>query len=289
MNVLIINGHPRRGSFSEALADAYFEGAAAAGVNITKLTLANLSFNPNVTHISPCDQLFEDDIKQSQGLIKWAHHIVFVYPTWWGTMPALLKGFIDRVFTADFAFEDIEGGTGYAPLLRGKTAQIITTMDTPKWVYRFIYRSPGHNAVRRATLQFCGFDMAPTISFGPVKNSTKAVREYWLIKTKNEGLKLHRGALSPLNKVGIKTMAWLKAIRLQFYPMTFVAYTTGALGAQSLGYALEKPVFWLGYLWLFLIEIATVLTNDYYDFNSDKQNKYFSPFSGGSRVIVDKL
>jgi putative NADPH-quinone reductase/1,4-dihydroxy-2-naphthoate octaprenyltransferase len=289
MNVLIINGHPRRGSFSEALTDAYFEGAAAAGVNITKLTLANLSFNPNVTHISPCDQLFEDDIKQSQGLIKWAHHIVFVYPTWWGTMPALLKGFIDRVFTADFAFEDIEGGTGYAPLLRGKTAQIITTMDTPKWVYRFIYRSPGHNAVRRATLQFCGFDMAPTISFGPVKNSTKAVREQWLIKTKNEGLKLHRGALSPLNKVGIKTMAWLKAMRLQFYPMTFVAYTTGALGAQSLGYALEKPVFWLGYLWLFLIEIATVLTNDYYDFNSDKQNKYFSPFTGGSRVIVDKL
>ncbi len=289
MNVLIINGHPRRGSFSEAIADAYFEGAAAAGVNITKLTLANLSFNPNVTHISPRDQLFEDDIKQSQNLIEWAHHVVFVYPTWWGTMPALLKGFIDRIFTAGFAFEDIEGGTGYAPLLRGKTAQIITTMDTPKWVYRWVYCSPGHNAMRKATLQFCGFNMAPAISYGPVKNSTKAEREQWLLKAKDEGLKLHRGALSQWNRFGIKTMAWLKAIRLQFYPMTFVAYTTGALGAQSLGNAFEKPVFWLGYLWLFLIEVATVLTNDYYDFKSDKQNKYFSPFTGGSRVIVDKL
>jgi 1,4-dihydroxy-2-naphthoate octaprenyltransferase len=204
-------------------------------------------------------------------------------------MPALLKGFIDRIFTAGFAFEDIEGGTGYAPLLRGKTAQIITTMDTPKWVYRWVYCSPGHNAMRKATLQFCGFNMAPAISYGPVKNSTKAEREQWLLKAKDEGLKLHRGALSQWNRFGIKTMAWLKAIRLQFYPMTFVAYTTGALGAQSLGNAFEKPVFWLGYLWLFLIEVATVLTNDYYDFKSDKQNKYFSPFTGGSRVIVDKL
>lgn len=289
MNVLIINGHPRRGSFSEALVNAYAEGAVAAGINITKLVLADLSFNPNVTHFSPSQQLFEDDIKKSQELILWAQHMVFIYPTWWGTMPALLKGFIDRVFTAGFAFEDIEGGTGYAPLLRGKSAQIITTMDTPKWVYRWIYRSPGHNAMRRATLQFCGFNMAPTVSFGPVKSATAIQRNQWLTRTKNEGLKLQRGAFSQWNRVVIKTMVWLKAIRLQFYPMTFVAYTTGALAAESMGYGFKKPVFWLGYLWLFLLEVATVLSNDYYDFNSDKQNKYFSPFTGGSRVIVDKL
>lgn len=289
MNVLIINGHPRKDSFSQALVNAYAEGAVAAGVNITKLIVADLSFNPNVTHFSPRQQLFEDDIKLSQQNILWANHLVFIYPTWWGTMPALLKGFIDRVFTAGFAFEDIEGGTGYAPLLRGKSAQIITTMDTPKWVYRWIYRSPGHNAMRKATLQFCGFNMAPTVSFGPVKSSTEAEREQWLIKTTNEGLKLQRGALSQWNRLGIKAMVWLKAIRLQFYPMTFVAYTTGALGAESMGYVFKKPVFWIGYLWLFLVEMATVLTNDYYDFKSDKQNKYFSPFTGGSRVIVDKL
>ena len=289
MNVLIINGHPRKGSFSEALVNAYHEGGVAAGVNLKKLILGDLSFNPNVTHFSSREQFFEDDIKQSQELILWADHVVFVYPTWWGTMPALLKGFIDRVFTAGFAFEDIEGGTGYAPLLRGKSAQIITSMDTPKWVYQWIYRSPGHNAMRRATLQFCGFNMAPTLSFGPVKNATKAQLEQWLVRVKNEGLKLQRGALSQWNRFVIKTLVWLKAIRLQFYPMTFVAYTTGALGAESLGYEFKKPVFWLGYLWLFLIEVATVLTNDYYDFKSDKRNKYFSPFTGGSRVIVDKL
>src|SRR5690349_16664012 len=148
MNVVIINGHPRDDSFSEALVNAYYNGAKAAGVNVTTLTLAKLSFNLHVTVHSPRYQHFEDDIVQAQELIATADHLVFIYPTWWGTMPAMLKGFLDRVLTPGFAFEEIEGGTGYAPLLRGRSAHIITTMDSPKWVYRLIYRSPGHNAMR---------------------------------------------------------------------------------------------------------------------------------------------
>jgi len=288
MNVLIINGHPRKDSLSEALVNAYSEGARAAGVNLTKLTLYDLAFNLNVTHFSPRKQLMEPAIKQAQELISWADHVVFVYPTWWGTIPALLKGFIDRVFTAGFAFEDIEGGTGYAPLLRGKSAQLITTMDTPLWVYKWIYRSLGHNTMRKAILEFCGFNLARTLSFGPVKDSDQAQRQAWLAKVKNEGLQLSSGALSSWNKFTIKAGTWLKAIRLQFYPMTCLAYATGAFGADVMGYGFRAPLFWLGYLWLFLLEMATVFTNDYLDFKSDEQNKYFSPFSGGSRVIVEK-
>lgn len=289
MNVLIINGHPRKGSFSEALVNAYAQGATHAGVIIKKLVIADLSFNPNVIHFSPKNQLLEPDIQQSQHLILWANHIVFVYPTWWGTMPGLLKSFIDRVFTAGFAFEDIEGGTGYAPLLRGRSAQIITTMDTPWLVYQLIYRSPGHNAMRRATLQFCGFNMARTLSIGPVKDSTLTQRNRWIIKVRNEGLSLNNGALTSWNRFSIKAGNWLKAIRLQFYPMTCVAYATGAFAAENLGYGFNRSVFWIGYLWLFLVEVATVLSNDYFDFKSDEQNKFFSPFTGGSRVLVDKL
>jgi 1,4-dihydroxy-2-naphthoate octaprenyltransferase len=289
MNVLIINGHPRKDSLSEALVNAYSEGALAAGVKITKLNLYDLPFNPNVTHFSPTKQLIEPPLKQAQELISWAHHVVFIYPTWWGTMPALLKGFIDRVLTAGFAFEDIEGGTGYAPLLRGKSAQIITTMDTPLWVYTWIYRSPGHNAMRRAILQFCGFHMARTLSFGPIKNSDQEQRQHWLGKVKKEGLNLRNGALSPWKKFTIKTWSWFKALRLQFYPMTALAYATGAFGAALNGYDFQAPIFWLGYFWLFLGEMATVLSNEYFDYQSDQQNKFFSPFTGGSRVIVEKL
>ncbi len=289
MNVLIINGHPRKGSFSEALVNAYVEGAIHAGVTIKELVVADLSYNPNVINFSPKNQLLEPDIQQSQHLILWANHIVFVYPTWWGTMPGLLKSFIDRVFTSGFAFEDIEGGTGYAPLLRGRSAQIITTMDTPLLVYQLIYRSPGHNAMRRATLQFCGFSMARTLSIGPVKDSTLTQRNRWINKVRHEGLSLNKGALTLWNRFSIKLGNWLKAIRLQFYPMTCVAYATGAFAAEHMGYGYKRYVFWIGYLWLFLVEVATVLCNDYLDFKSDERNKYFSPFTGGSRVLVDKL
>jgi 1,4-dihydroxy-2-naphthoate octaprenyltransferase len=287
MNVLVIKGHPRTESLSSALADAYISGASTTGAVIKTITLAELSFDPNVRHPTPHLQRLEPDVANAQALIQWANHIVFVYPTWWGTMPALLKGFLDRVLTSGFAFDEIEGGTGYAPLLKGRTAQIITTMDTPLFVYKVFYRSPGHNAMRKATLGFCGFQMATTLDFGPVKKSTHADREKWLLKARTEGAALKHGSLSIAKRAGIRLTSWLKAIRLQFYPMTFIAYTSGALGASLNGYGFDSFLFWLGYTWLFALEIATVLSNDYFDYRSDLQNEFFSPFTGGSRVIVE--
>lgn len=289
MNVLVINGHPRENSFSQALVAAYAQGARKAGAQLTCLDLHALTFNPNVTHDSPWQQNQEPAILQARHLIARAQHLVFVYPTWWGTMPALLKGFIDRVFTAGFAFEETEGGTGYAPLLRGRTAQLITTMDTPAWVYRWIYLAPGHNAMRRAILEFCGFEMARTLSFGPVRYSTPAQRQLWLGKAEKEGERLQQGALSPWKKGRIQAWNWLKALRLQFYPMTLLAHAIGALAAGSAGYGFRPSLFWLGYAWIFLVEVATVFSNEYFDLPSDRQNKYFSPFTGGSRVLVDQL
>lgn len=143
MNVLVINGHPRQRSLSEALAKAYAEGASSVGMNVRCIDVNKLQFELNVTHYSPHNQFTEPCITDAQQQIHWANHVVFVYPTWWGTMPAMLKGFIDRVFTSGFAFDEIEGGTGYAPLLRGKTAQVITTMDTPVLVYKLVNRAPG--------------------------------------------------------------------------------------------------------------------------------------------------
>jgi NAD(P)H-dependent FMN reductase len=86
-----------------------------------------MTFDVHVRTSSPRQQSFEDDMRRAQRLIQWADHLVFVYPTWWGTVPALLKGFLDRVLTAGFAFNEIKGGTGYEPLLKGRSARLITT------------------------------------------------------------------------------------------------------------------------------------------------------------------
>jgi putative NADPH-quinone reductase/4-hydroxybenzoate polyprenyltransferase len=284
-NVLIIVGHPRKGSFCGALARAYRKGASRTGVALRELWLADLRFDRDVRSFSPAVQAVEKDVRRAQEAIAWADHLVFVYPTWWGTMPGLLKAFLDRVLAPGFAFEDLPNGN-WRPLLKGKSADLITTMDTPGWVYRWIYRAPGDNAMRRASLGFCGIDTTCVLRFGPVKESSPEQRQAWLEAAERRGRALGRGAFSSAQKLARGGSAWLRALRLQFYPMTWLAYLLGALLA-TLGGALDHAAFWCGLAALFFLEAATVFTNDLLDLESDRINPNFGPFNGGSRVLVD--
>ena len=292
LKVLVILGHPRKDSLCAALADAYVDGAHEVAVQtdleIRRLIVADLAFEPNVTHTSPNNQCVEADILQAREWMAWADHLVFVYPNWWGTMPALMKGFLDRLMTPGFAFAEDEGG-GWVPLLKGKTAQLISTMDMPRWVYRLFIGQPGNNAMRKAVLGFCGMRTVRIRNFGPVKDSNDAIREAWLATAKADGRRLISGVRSRRQRLTDKVVAWLKAIRLQFYPLTWVAYTAGALAASFGSGALDVSLFWLGYGALFFLEVATVFCNEYFDYPTDKLNAKFGPFNGGSRVLVEKL
>ncbi len=287
MNVLIINGHPRSNSLSSAFATAYAHGAKQAGAQVQLINTAKLEFEHDVTEQHSQLQYTERDIADARALILWCNHLVLIYPTWWGTVPGTLKAFIDRVFVAGFAFEETEAGTGYLPLLSGRSAQVITTMDTPRMIYQLIYRAPGHNAIRRSILEFCGFLVTSITSFGPVKKSDQSLRESWIKRVEKEGLKLQAGTVPAWMQSIVKLKAWIQALRLQFYPMTFIAYAAGTFAAQQSGYGFDPLIFWLGYVWLFLVEVSTVLSNDYFDFESDRQNRSFGPFTGGSRVLVN--
>jgi putative NADPH-quinone reductase/4-hydroxybenzoate polyprenyltransferase len=284
LRVLIIVGHPRKASLCGALGRAYRTGAARAGAELRELWLADLRFDPDVRSFDPTVQAVERDVRQARELIAWADHLVFVYPTWWGTMPGLLKAFLDRVLAPGFAFEDLPHG--WRQLLRGKSADLVTTMDTPGWVYRWIYRAPGHNAMRRASLGFCGIATARVLRLGPVKDSTPEQRQAWLEVAERRGRALGEGAFSSAQRLGRGVGAWLQALRLQFYPMTWLAYLLGALLA-SIGGALDHGAFWWGLAALFFLEAATVFTNDLLDVESDRINTNFGPFTGGSRVLVD--
>src|SRR5690606_15141237 len=288
MNVLIVLGHPRTDSFSGALAHAYLTGALKAGCSVKQLNVAEMDFNPDVFTVSPRHQYYEKDVVKAQELISWAEHLVFVYPTWWGTMPARLKGFFDRVFTPGFAFEEIHHSDNWEKLLTGKTAQVVTTMDTPLWVYRWIQKSPGHRIMATSILGYCGIKPVKILAFSPANDAPADQREQWLRKTREAGMALQNGFLSPGERRWDKTKSWLKAIRLQFYPMTWIAYAAGAYGASQMGYGFSAGMFWLGYAWLFAVEVATVLSNEVQDVETDRQNKYYGPFTGGSRVLVEK-
>lgn len=289
MKVLVILGHPRPDSLCGALAEAFCDGVHAAGVSLRRLNLSELEFDPHVHMASPNDQTLEADLEQARELIRWADHLVFVYPTWWGTTPALLKGFLDRLMSPGFAFRTCEGGIGYEGLLRGRSAQLITTMDTPPLIHRLLYREPGRNAMARATLGFCGIRPVRAVAFGSVKDASDEQREAWLARANRLGRQLAHGRITPGEKMRHKAGAWLKALRLQFYPMTWVAYAIGGLAASPGQGVFGNPVFWLGYLCLFLLEVATVLTNELVDLNSDRHNRFYSALTGGSRVLVEGL
>ena len=285
MRCLLILAHPRRESLCGALFDACAAGARAAGVECRQLILSELTFDPAVRALSPELQTLEPDLVCAQADIAWAEHLVFVFPTWWGTFPALLKGFLDRVMMPGFAFRHLTHNR-WEKLLAGRTADLITTMDTPPLVYRLIYRAPGIQALARATLGYCGVKIARVDVFGPVITSTETVRARWLERARIRGSRLAQGPLSPAQRRRGRVLAWIAALRLQFYPMTWLAFTLGALLARGQK-PLAVPAYLLGFLALFLLEAATVFLNDWFDFDSDRRNLNAGPFTGGSRVLVD--
>lgn len=185
--ILVILGHPRKDSLCAALAAAYVDSARKAGAEARELALADLSFD-TVLHTGYAgEQPLEPALAAAQQDILWAEHLAFVYPTWWGGLPALLKGFIDRVFLPGFAFKYRKDSPWWDRLLAGRSARLLVTMDAPPWYYRWIYRMPGHNQMRRTILEFCGIKPVRISSFGIVKSSTAAQRGKWLEAARRAG------------------------------------------------------------------------------------------------------
>jgi NAD(P)H dehydrogenase (quinone) len=188
--VLIINGHPDKESFCSELAASYKKGADASGVVCKLVNLTDLEFNPVLKYGYRQRTELEPDLTAVQQDISEADHLVIVYPNWWSTYPALLKGFIDRVFLPQFAFRYRENSPLWDKLLTGKTARLIVTMDTPKWYYRLINRNAGHNAMKVGVLEFSGIRPVKITSFGPVRTASGKKRAEWLRKSEDLGIKL---------------------------------------------------------------------------------------------------
>lgn len=185
--ILIIQGHPAKQSLCEALAKEYERGAQESGHAVKILTVRDLSFDPILHEGYEVIQPLEDDLILAQGEIKSADHIVVIFPIWWGGMPALLKGFIDRVFLPGFAFKYRQGSVWWDKYLTGKTAHIIATMDTPPWYFRLFYRDPGINQLKRTILQYCGIGPVKVTRIGRVKNASDDWRKAWLSRVNGLG------------------------------------------------------------------------------------------------------
>jgi NAD(P)H dehydrogenase (quinone) len=188
-NILIINGHPNPASFNFALVEAYKKGALKTDATIETITIADLKFSPNLQFGYQKRTELEPDLLESWDKIKRADHLVWIHPVWWGGLPAITKGFIDRLFLPGMAFQYRENSVWWDKLLKGKTAHIITTLDQPGWYYRLFFGRPSVNQLKKSTLEFCGITPVKVSYIGVIKTADSNQREKWLTKAYNFGLK----------------------------------------------------------------------------------------------------
>lgn len=180
--IALINAHPDTASFNSALAEAYTTGAQQAGADIRTITISELQFNPNLQFGYRKRMDWEPDLLASWQTIQWADHLVWVHPVWWGGLPAMAKGFIDRLFLPGLAFKYRENSVWWDKLLKGKTAHIITTMDQPGWYYRLVFGRPSINQLKKSTLEFCGVKPVKVTTIGIIKTADEQQRKKWLAK-----------------------------------------------------------------------------------------------------------
>lgn len=179
--ILLILGTPKGGSLCHALCEAFAQGARSEGHVVRLLKLGEMHFDPVLREGYDQSQNLEPDLLEAQRQIHWAEHLVFVYPVWWGGLPALLKGFFDRVFLPGFAFRYRDQSTqAWDKLLTGRTADLLVTLDTPPWYFRWIYGAPAHRQMVRAILGYCGIKTRRLTEFSPVRPSSEEQRQGWL-------------------------------------------------------------------------------------------------------------
>jgi putative NADPH-quinone reductase len=187
--IAIIQGHPDpAGShFCNALTDAYAAGARGEGHEIRMIDVARLDFALIRTREQFKDEAPGEDIRDAQDTIRWADHIVFCYPLWLGTLPALLKGFLEQVFREGFAMRVRDDGRGWTRLLKGKSARVIVTMGMPALMYRVFFGSHGLKSLERSILAFAGISPIRVNLIGLVETRSQESRGRWLIRMQSMG------------------------------------------------------------------------------------------------------
>ena len=193
--ILVIVGNPAPDSYDDALADAYVAGARAAGAETRLLRLRELTFDPILHDGYRRIQELESDLRGAQADLRWCRHLVIVYPVWWGSVPALLKGFLDRVLHPGFAYKVHENDPLFDKLLTGRTGHLVATSDAPAFWMRLAYRNCDATMMRKAVLQFCGIAPVGLTRIGRIRGSTPEYRARWIERVRKLGER--QGALLP--------------------------------------------------------------------------------------------
>jgi len=188
MKVVIIFNHPYDGSFCNAILQSITKGLTKSNHRIDLIHLDKDNFNPVMT--AGDLKAFRDKkpidpkVVEYSDKIKNADHLIFIFPIWWELMPAMTKGFVDKVIFPGVAYDyKNTSNTLMKPLwanLKGVT--MITTMNTPNWLYWLLFGNAIKKAMIMGTFWKIGIKNRKWISYNQVKAVSADRRKKWLSK-----------------------------------------------------------------------------------------------------------
>jgi NAD(P)H dehydrogenase (quinone) len=173
---LILVGHPIDGSFNRALAERYAARLEAGGAEIRLLHLSELDIPPSLSTRHPGDAELVGDVARVWDSLLWADHFVLFHPLWWGGMPARLKALIDVVLQAGKAYRYVPGRPLPLGLLKGRTARLVVTSDTPGWFMALAYGNAPFRQARNQIFKFVGFEQMRLTHCAVIRDSTPEQR-----------------------------------------------------------------------------------------------------------------
>ncbi|MEN9528431.1 MAG: hypothetical protein RI932_304 [Pseudomonadota bacterium] len=192
MKNLIVVCHPNPKSFTCAIAKTVEETLAAKGESFVTRNLYELKFNPILAGADFMEfkaGRVPADIAEEQKHISAAENIIFVYPLWWTGLPAMLKGYVDRVFSKGFAYDFGNGQLN--KMLRGKRGLLLTCHGNPKDFYESIGMYNALNLTSdNGIFDFCGIEVVGHQYFDSVPSITDADRKNMLAKVQDVVKKL---------------------------------------------------------------------------------------------------
>lgn len=185
-SILVLLAHPDPASFVAALAQHYVQGAQRAGASVELIDITALQFDPVLRGGYRTPMPDEPDLARVRKAVNDAAHVVWIFPTWWVGLPAVLKGLIDRLLLPGQAFV-FEGGALPRGLLAGRSTRYITTMDSPRLWYWLAHRRAMAASFARGTLRFVGFAPIRSTLLYSVRKMAPARRAAWLTKLEQLG------------------------------------------------------------------------------------------------------
>ena len=179
MNVYVLIGHQNQGSFCHAIAATAIEELNAAGHEVVYHDLYAEEFDPILPHDEiPGDAPLDPVVEQHCRELTAADGYVIVHPNWWAMPPAILKGWLDRVWRQGVVYRF--GPDGVEPLLTGKRAVVLTTSNTPRDDELRLFGDPLENLWKACMFNFCGVEDFFRRNFESIILSTPEERRQWL-------------------------------------------------------------------------------------------------------------